>query len=270
MERPEPRPLAGRRIVVTRAAGQSGELARLLEEAGARSVLLPVLSFAEPENPAPLDAAIRSLAAYDWLIFTSQNAVRFYFERCKHVGPEAGGSAQVRVAALGEATARSAQALGIHVDFIARQARGLAMAEELREHIAGKRVLLPRSDRARADLPDALRSAGATVTEVVAYRTIAGGPAGADVLGMVVEGDVDAITFASPSAFHALVEIVGMDALRGLAQRVVFAAIGPTTGGAIRDSGLSVLEAAEPGAAGLVQALVEHYSCHSGQGVRRG
>lgn len=267
---PEPRPLAGRRVVVTRAAGQSGELARLLEEAGARPVLLPVLSFAEPENPAPLDAAIRSLAAYDWLLFTSQNAVRFFIERCKHVGLVVGGSAQVRVATVGEATARSAQALGLRVDFIARQARGMALAEELRARITGKRVLLPRSDRARAGLPDALRAAGAAVTEVVAYRTIAGEPAGTDVLGMVIAGDVDAITFASPSAFHALVETVGMEALRDIAQRVVFAAIGPTTGGVIRDAGFSVLEATAPGARELVQVLVEHYSCHSRQGVSRG
>lgn len=245
-------------------------MARLLEEAGARPLLLPLLTFAEPDNPAALDAAIRSLTTYNWLIFTSQNAVRFFFERCKKIGIAIGGSARLRVATVGEVSAQTARELGIRIDFIASKARGLTLAQELREHIAGKKILLPRSDRARADLPDALRAAGSTVTEVVAYRTIGGGPAETDVLRMVIEGDIDAITFASPSAFHGLVEMVGMEELCGFARRVVFAAIGPTTGGAIRDSGLPVVEATEPSAAGLVQALVEHYSCPARQGVSRG
>lgn len=270
------KPLAGKRVVVTRAAEQAGDLVRALEESGAEVLLAPSVAFAEAEDKHPLDAAILSLCRFDWLLLTSQNAVRFFTARCRELGiaplvPSAAeGSALVgalpRVAAVGPATAEAARQQGLEVKFVASRNTGKGLAEELREQVVGKKILLPRSDRADADLPAALSRAGAQVTEVVAYRTLAPQtPAQAGALNEIRQGRADVVTFASPSAFHSFVERMGADVLRqlsGLSRaeprgRIVFAAIGPVTARAIEQAGFSVaIEAADSTAAGLVAAII--------------
>ena len=262
----DPRPLAGLRIVVTRAREQAAGQIEKLSALGAEVILFPMLDFASPEDCAPLDAAIRGIAEFDWLLFTSQNAVRYFVERMRASGLEANVAAmdRPRIAAVGPATAEAARSAGFAVERLAKKTHGAGLVEELRGDLAGKRVLLPRSDRARPDLPAALHDAGAEVVAVIAYRTVApegAPPGGGGNMARVLRGEVDVISFASPSAFHSLEEQAGASALRSLSERVAFAAIGPVTAAALREAGMRVeIEAAESTATGIAEAIVKHYA----------
>jgi len=252
--------LAGRRIAVTRAPEQAGELARLLEENGAEVVLCPLVAFERAADSGPLDAALRRLGEFDWLLFTSQNAVRFFEERRREMEiPLEWG--HPRVAAVGPATAKAARELGYDVELTAEEATGKGLASGLGEKVRGRRVLLPRSDHARADLPEMLSAAGASVTDVVAYRTVPPGQQGSDALKKIQAGGVHAVALASPSAFERLAEQLGMEALRELTQHVALAAIGPVTAAAIRQAGLPVaIVPSKPSAESFVDALAAHFA----------
>ena len=217
-----------------------------------------------------MDDAIRSLASFDWLLFTSQNGVRFFVERCRRLGTGMAAlfGGKVKIAAVGPATAEEARRESIPVEFVGQVFRGEALAQELGRKVSGKKVLLPRSDRAGAALPAALRALGAEVVEVIAYRSISPDLAAAEAAEVIRAGEVDVITFASPSAFHHLATEFGLDLLRRMADRVALASIGPVTSAAIRGAGLRVaVEATESTAAGLVAALTRYFESISARGV---
>jgi uroporphyrinogen III methyltransferase / synthase len=256
------RPLVHKRIVLTRAPEESAELARALESLGAEVILLPTVAFAPPEDWQKLDEQLRRLDAFDAILFLSKNAVRYIFERCAQLGIkcEMVESPNRFIAAVGPATAQALTEKGLRVNYVAKNQTGESLVRELRESLVGRRVLLPRSDRGDDRVPTALREIGATVTEVIAYRTAA--PAALDpaILVRVRGGEVDAVVFASPSAFHNLRDSVGSADTARLSARTQFVAIGPTTAAAIRESGSRVaIEAEEASAAGLAAALAKHY-----------
>jgi uroporphyrinogen III methyltransferase/synthase len=233
------------------------------------------VAFAGPEDPGPLDRAIESLGDFDWVLFTSQNAVRFFAQRCRALGRIQGNddwksaAARPLLAAVGPATADVAAKQGLLVELVASQFCGQALAEELAGRVVGKKVLLPRSDHAGADLPAALRAAGAEVADVVAYRTSLPESLAPDAAEAIRGGEVDVVSFFSPSAFHNLVEAIGLETLRNLSGRVALAAIGPVTAGAIRDAGLVVeIEAREATAASLVAAMSEYFAQRLPSGVK--
>jgi len=246
--------------VVTRAASQSKELRERLEELGAEVLLLPLVRFLEPEDTADLDRAIHALEKFDWLIFTSANAVTFFLRRCRALGTWLGSGA-VKIAVVGSATRLALEKETLTASLVPREFSGAGLAAELGAAVAGKNVLLPRSDRAGEELPSLLRKAGAKVTAVVAYKTA--GPEELDQAAIEVlrQGTADAITFFSPSAFHEFQKLVGPDVLAKWNSRVALAAVGPVTAEAIRRAGLPVaIEADEASAASLVAALERHLS----------
>jgi uroporphyrinogen III methyltransferase / synthase len=261
-------PLAGKRVVVTRAPEQAGELIHQLEQLGSEVLLLPSVAFTDLLDCAPLDAAIDQLPRFDWLLFTSQNAVRFLAKRCRGLGRKAAAERPL-VAAVGPATAGAAEEEGFRVEYVAGRFRGKALAEELSSRLAGKRVLLPRSDLAGPDLPAMLRGGGADVVEVIAYRTIPPDSFDPGVSDAICRGAVDVITFMSPSAFHHVVEMVGVETLRRVNGRVTLAAIGPVTTSAIREVGLTVeIEAREATANSLAAAISDYFAQHLSSGVK--
>jgi len=151
--------------------------------------------------------------------------------------------------------------LGYAVGHVAQEATGRGLAEGLAENVAACSVLLPRSNHARADLPELLLAAGARVTDVAAYRTVAPGPEAEHALGLIRAGQVDAVALASPSAFERLTEQLGLVTLHEITRTVALAAIGPVTADAIRQSGLPVaIVPAKPDAASLVEALAAHFA----------
>jgi uroporphyrinogen III methyltransferase/synthase len=255
--------LKGKRVILTRAAEQSGEWVQALESSGAEVLLLPAVRIAQPETWSLLDRELMRLYEFDWILFTSKNAVRFVAERLEALSCPLGSAqaSNIRVAAVGQATAEAARQKGWRVDCVPEKQTGESLARELEESLAGRRVLLPRSDRADDRLAIALEKKGARVREVVAYLTLAPESIEGAVVDRLRSGGAEWIVFASPSAFHNLAHRIGEKELAGLSSRVHFLAIGPTTAKALREAGAHVeLEAAVPDAEGIAKALCEYYT----------
>ena len=268
-------PLAGKRVVVTRAAEQSAEVVRQLTSRGAVPLVLPLLSFAAPEDCAPLESAISQLPQFDWVIFTSANAVRAVAARAAALGCcQSKGTKGLKVAAVGPATAEAAEEAGFCVAHVATTHRGVALAHELGEMVRDKKVFLPRSDRANSDLSLVLRQCGAHISEVIAYRTVAPNSGDAEKWGEVFNGGADAILFFSPSAVSHLTKHLALGQFADAQNRMAFVAIGPVTAKALRNAGvkrLAVAEDATPAAA--VEALEDYFVGKNKQisgGVKRG
>ena len=252
--------MEGRRIVITRSPEQSNDLRERLEELGAQAVLLPLVRFLEPENTLEVDNAIRSLERFDWLIFTSANAVMFFLARCRTLACRPAGG-HTKIAAIGSATRLALEKEGLQASLVPAEFSGAGLAAELSKQIAGKSVLLPRSDRASDELPSILQRAGANVTEVIAYRTAGAESFDHGLVQAIREGQADAVTFFSPSAFREFQKLMGPDGLARWNSRVAFAAVGPVTAEAIRGAGFPVtIEADEATTASLVSALERHFS----------
>jgi uroporphyrinogen-III synthase len=264
-----PGPLAGKRIVVTRAIDQSRELKARLESMGATVLLFPAVSFSEPSDTAELDRAIRSLGEFDWILFTSANAVQFFARRCRKLGVEPSHAGNYRCAAVGQATASAVAADGFPVDHVAQEFLGVALARELSASIAGKKIVLPRSERARPDLPDALKAAGAEVTEVVAYHTGGVGVIEPEVMRAIQEAQVDVISFFSPSAIENMRGELGEELLFRLGAKAALAAVGPVTAAALRSAGLRVaIEAPLATAESMAAAIANYFSPIAGSEAR--
>ena len=262
-------PLQGKRVVVTRAIEQSRDLVARLESMGATVLLFPAVSFSEPHDTAELDRAIRSLGAFDWILFTSANAAHFFARRCRKLGVEPGRGGQYRCAAVGSATASAVAAEGFPVDHVAQEFSGNALALELSTDIYGKKVMLPRSERARPDLPNALKTAGAIVTEVVAYHTGGLGVIDPEVMRAIREARVDVIAFFSPSAIENMRAELGEEVLSRLGAKATLAAVGPVTAAALRDVGLPVaIQAPLATAESMAVAIANYFSPISGSQAR--
>jgi uroporphyrinogen-III synthase len=268
------KPLAGKRVVVTRAVEQSQSLADALREAGAEPVLLPLVAFAPPDNSTDLDSCLKNSSRFDWVFFTSQNALRAVQQHCASLGlPLQQAFAGVRIAAVGPATAEAVTAAGLAVNFISRIHNGVALAEELASQLQGKRVFLPRSDRANAELIEALKRFGAQVTPVVAYKTVSpnsDSPKAHETL----RAGADAILFFSPSAVHHLRDLLGVQRFRDLSLQSIYIAIGPVSENALKAEGISrILLAEDTTVAAAIATMAEYFAKaghHQPAGVKQG
>ncbi|HZS92139.1 MAG TPA: uroporphyrinogen-III synthase [Chloroflexota bacterium] len=250
-------PLAGRRIVATRAEGQTEELIALLRENGAIPIVFPTIGIAPLEDYTALDAALGRLPAYDWVIFTSANGVRHVCERMQARGLAPAALNACKVAAIGPATEALLRENGVAVDLRPDEyvAEAIVAALLEREEVAGGRFLLLRADVARAVLRDELTARGASVDEVPVYRTVLGQPDPAAYAAL--RRGIDALTFTSSSTVRNYCTLLGDDALP-LATRAVVACIGPITARTARERGLHVdVVAREYTVRGLIAALAE-------------
>lgn len=259
-------PLAGKRILVTRTARQAGNLQQALEAQGAVVVPLPTIAIEPPASYAPLDAALASAESYHWLILTSANGARAMAERMRALKLAPDRLAHLRIACVGEATAKAAAEAGLAVALIPKQyvAEGLVEAlSRLEIPIAGQRVLLVRAAVARDLVPDQLRRMGADVQIVEAYRTVVPNQSIESVRILLAPGAVtpgavtpDAATFTSSSTvtnFLDLLRAAATNRPNGL--RAV--SIGPITSGTLREHGWEpAAEAARASIDGLVEACV--------------
>jgi len=246
-------PLAGRRIVVTRARSQAGELVRALEALGAQVIEFPTIEIRPAPDYAPLDSAIARIGSYDWLIFTSANGVSFFLERLAQTGVNA-ALIRASVCAIGPATKRAAERAGFPVSLVPEEyvAESLVAAFEGQD-LGGKRILLPRAAVARDVVPAELASRGACVDVVEAYRTVVPENAAALARRIFALGSKpDWITFTSSSTVNHFVQAAGTAAL----ENVKVASIGPVTSETARRHGIAVtVEAATYSIAGLVEAI---------------
>lgn len=256
-------PLAGKRVVVTRARHQAGRLGDLLEEVGASIVYFPTIEILDPPSWEELDLSLRKLAdgLYTWVIFTSANGVDKLFQRLDHADLDARAFGRTRVAAVGATTAEALRAHGIRADFMPEKFTGETLAETMGRGVG--RVLIPRAAVAPPEMVEVLDAAGFVTEEVVAYRNV---PASADTPEAkdVAAGNFDIVTFTSGSTVHSFVEIIGPPRNLGLGsddpvERVV-ACIGPKTAAAARLQGFRLdVVADEHTARGLVDAIVAFF-----------
>ena len=260
-------PLAGRSILITRASDQTESLVRELQARGAKPVLQPMIALHPPADFAPLDNALRDMRSFDWLLLTSANAVRALLERAQSVGVDVTNSiAGVRIAAVGPVTAEAARRAGLSVSKVASNHQGVALAQEFAAELAHKRILLPRSNLASQELPDALRRIGGNVTEIIAYRTFAVEPE-AEGPHQFLSGHLDAILFFSPSAVRNFLnwdEGKGSRVLRSLSdqsRKTAIVAVGPVTAAALREAGLrNILQAQNTTVPAVIAALESFFA----------
>ena len=267
MAEPEASPLGGKRILITRAPDQTESLVRELQARGARPVLQPMLAFHPPDDFLPLDDALRNLRSFNWLLLTSANAVRALLDRSRSLAVDLKDSlAAIRIAAVGPVTAEAARAAGLTVTHVAAKHQGIALAEEFGADLAGQRILLPRSNLASSDLPDALRRLGAQVTDVIAYRTLPADPQ-SEAQGSSAAGQFDAILFFSPSAVRNFLhwdEAKGGQVLRSvsdLSRKTALVTVGPVTATTLREAGLrNIVQAQDTTVPAVIAALESFFA----------
>jgi len=249
-------PLAGRRVLVTRAAHQAGKLSDALRALGAEPVEVPVLEIRPPESYQALDLALRSLNTYDWIIFTSGNTIAAVHVRMTDLGISLSGL-RPRFAAVGEATAQAVEkTLHVEAALTPREYVAESLVAELAPQIAGKRVLLARAAIARDVIPDALRAAGAHVDVVDAYRNVLPEKAPQKLRAAVKLG-LDATTFTSSSSVTHLAEAAKLAAVPFPLTGVPAISIGPITSKTLREAGWQPAAEANPhDLVGLVEAVV--------------
>ncbi|MEI9980243.1 MAG: uroporphyrinogen-III synthase [Edaphobacter sp.] len=250
--------LDGIRILVTRTRHQASELAVQLEALGAIPILIPTIEIVPPVSFAALDSALTCLRTYDWLLFTSANAVEAFHRRAQfhHLN-----QLPKKIAVIGPATLAAANAIGLTIDLVPPGYVAESLAESLLPEALGKSFLLVRAAEARDHLPEALAAGGAIVTIVEAYRNQLPSesiPALQRLFSLPADYP-DAITFTSASTarnLFALLETANLS----LPANIALSSIGPITSEALRDLGHPpTIEAAEPTISSLVQSLASYF-----------
>lgn len=239
------RPLFGKRILVTRAREQASELSRLLREAGAEPIEVPVIRI---EHVPPAENLILRLQSADWIVFTSANGLPCLLNQLNMLGTDIRAIGKAKLAAIGPATAASLQERNLRVDFIPSEFVAESVAEEFPDPI-GRRVLIARAEEAREVLPEMLRKRGAEVDEIAVYRTVVENGELPDL------STIDAITFTSSSTVRNF-RVRYPDEITG----PVIACIGPITAQTAREAGLQVhVEPKQYTIPALVEALKEYF-----------
>jgi uroporphyrinogen-III synthase/uroporphyrinogen III methyltransferase/synthase len=250
-------PLAGRRVLVTRALHQAGSLSDGLRALGAEPVEVPVLEICPPASFVAMDEALRRLGSYDWLILTSANTVRALAARAVSLGLSQEGLVPLRVAAIGEATAAAAREAGWQVSFVPEKYVAESLVAGLQTQAEGQRILLARAEVARDVIPNALRAAGVEVDVVDAYRNVLPETAPAQLRCAVAEG-LDAATFTSSSSATHLAEAARAAGIAWPLAAVPAVSIGPVTSQTLHDLGWEPAAEADPSdIPGLLVAVVQ-------------
>jgi uroporphyrinogen III methyltransferase / synthase len=254
----ERRPLFGRRVVVTRARSQAGELSAELERLGAEVYEFPTIEIVPPEDFGPLEDAIRELDSFDWLVYTSVNGVEAFMERLRHHGFDLRAVPRgAKVAAIGPATAERLEKVGLRVDVVPGEYRAEALIDALGTgSLAGQRVLIPRARVAREILPEKLREAGAEVVVPPAYESVPSSEGREELSLRLQAGEVDCVTFTASSTVENFVGAFGEEEAARLLSGTRVACIGPITADTARKRGLRVDAGAdEYTIPGLVEAV---------------
>jgi len=256
----EMKPLFGHRIVVTRTRKQASELSDLIEFFGGEALSVPTIDINAPPEPEAFKNALKELSSYDWVVFTSVNAVDSVFDSLAEIGMDARSFHGVKLCAIGPATAERLRSFKLLVDLIPKGYKSESIIEEFEKlgEIKGLRVLLPRADIAPPLLPDGLSSMGAEPVEVVAYRTVIADPPSQNTLQRLLNGEASFVTFTSSSTVENFVQLLGQENLARLPTSLRFASIGPSTSATARKHGLELsVEADEHTIPGLVESLID-------------
>lgn len=252
----EKRPLFGRRIGVTRAEEQADAQIDRIIELGAEPVLMPTIEIEPPETWDSVDAVLRRIGEFDWLVFTSANGVRALLERMWELGGDARWLAKARLAAIGPSTAAALSEFRLRADVVPETFRAEHLAAELCSQVRGQRVLWARANRVRDVLRNDLTAAGAQLEEVIVYqhRDMAAWPD--DVNQRLIAGQLDWIGVSSPAIARNVARLVPEAARSQLGQNVRIASISPVTSAACQEASLPVsAEATEHTWDGILEAI---------------
>ena len=254
------KPLEGRTILITRARKQAQSLATALEQQGAKVLAIPAIEIAPPDSYAPLDAALVDNNQYQWLILTSVNGVSVLAQRLQELAVPPDALQQMKVAAIGPATARALQARGINVNLVPPEYVAESLVNSLRGRVKGQKVLLVRAKVARDVVPVELRKAGAAVDVVEAYRTIVPDESCAALQQALIDPDrlPDATSFTSSSTVTNFFGLMHQAGISAWPVPMAAASIGPITSRTLRENGIEPsVEAKEFTIPGLVMAMCE-------------
>lgn len=236
----ETRPLFGRHVLVTRPEEQASDFSAELLRYGAEPVEFPTIRVVPPGDWAELDGAIARLRTYHWIIFTSANGVRFFRERLLWAGKDVRAINEAKVCTIGPRTAEAVRQLGIVPDLIPKIYQAEGIVEEMEKlGVRGKRILLPRAQKAREVLPEALSRMGAQVDVVTAYQSIKPLEDLDRIRSYFKQRKISVVTFTSSSTVNHFVELFDRQELVSLMEGVVVASIGPITAKTVQDSGLT-------------------------------
>ena len=237
----ETKPLFGKRVLVTRTLEQAGSFSGVLRDMGAEPVECPTIKITAPESYAFLDRAIKRLSGYDYLILTSVNGAKYFFDRLYKLGKDVRELKGVKVCAIGPMTAARIEEENIKVDIVPGEFRAEAVIKTLgARRIRGKKFLLPRAKVAREILPDEIRRLGGKIDVRTVYRTVAPRRGTDDYKLEFKRGRIDVVTFTSSSTVTNFVKIFGLKNLPVLLKRTKVACIGPITADTARGFGIDV------------------------------
>jgi uroporphyrinogen III methyltransferase/synthase len=259
------RPLFGKRIVVTRSSEQAPELVDALEALGAETLLAPTFHIVPPDDPEALDRAAASVDEYDWLVLQSASTATRFLAALTQGPRDLRALGRVRLCAIGASTADRLAAAGIRADVVVPEAGPDRIADAMIGDgpVSGTRVLVVRPDHVRGTLAADLERLGASVTDLIAYRTAPASPdspGAQDLYRRLLEGTIDAVTFTSPTALRRFAVLIGTEQAADLLNTTTVATIGPVTAAAAVEMGINApLVARRYTVDGLVEALVEHH-----------
>ncbi len=258
----EIRPLLGKTIVVTRTRDQASDLVERLADLGAECLEFPTIRIAPPSDWSGLDQAIRRIEEYHWILFTSPNGVRFFFDRLENIGLDLRILKGIHIGVIGPATAKALTDLHLRPDLVPEKYQAEHLLEALsRIPFSNQKVLIPRAEQAREVLPEGLRQMGAEVSVVPAYQTLPVLEGNEPLKEKLGRGEVDCLTFTSSSTVINFLALFPRQEILPLLKNVTIACIGPITAQTARDNGLEVTVVAEEYTIpGLVQAIENHYS----------
>jgi uroporphyrinogen III methyltransferase / synthase len=269
------RPLFGKRVLVTRPRYQSAELVERLEAMGAEAIEAPMIRIEPPDNFEALDAACARADTFDWIVFSSTNAVDAFLGRLLLSPFDLRALGHAKLCGVGSATAERLARHGLKLDVMPSEYRAEALVHALSQtgDLAGKKILLPHADVGREVIADELRKHGAQVVEVVAYRTVPTDPereGQPDVYRMLLEGRIDVVTFTSPSAVRNMVSVLGAEPAVDLLRKTIVAAIGPVTAEAATRSGIETSVVPDKYTVpALVNAIVRYVEAQAARPDRR-
>ncbi|MDD9303729.1 MAG: uroporphyrinogen-III C-methyltransferase [Desulfobacter sp.] len=256
------KPLFGKRIVITRARSQASGLVSQLNRLGAQCIEIPTIKIVPPKDRTPLEKAIENLDKYEWLVLTSVNGVKYFFDTLFEKGLDVRALGHLKFACIGPVTKERLADYGIVSDILPETYRAESVVDAFANvDIQGKQILLPRAKKARTILPEELAKMGAMVDEVAAYETQLAQEGKESLIDMLKDNAIDAVTFTSSSTVSNFISLLENQDSHALLKDVTLASIGPITSDTARSLGLEPeIEASPYTIQALVNALVDHFA----------
>jgi len=255
------KPLFGKRIIITRARAQASGLVSMLTRLGAQCIEIPTIQIVPPRDLNPLKESIKNINNYDWLVFTSVNGVKFFFDTLFDMGKDVRVLGHLKFACIGPVTRERLKDFGIISDILPETYRAESVIDAFSSvEIKDKKVLLPRAKKARTILPEKLTGMGAQVDEIIAYETLINDDGKKELIFRLENDEIDVVTFTSSSTVSNFMSQLESKDTKKLLKKVVTASIGPITSDTARSLDIEpTIEAEEYTIPGLVKSLLKYY-----------